>query len=172
MAVELSSTGEREENLPLIISSARKILGRPDIKVFVPAFSQKRMIDDSCTMFYMDGYAFVEFRPDIQYLKLRDTTFFRDVLCQPGPKGGYGPKYSLIENKDLNPLRVGMQELKTRGFSIGDPVIVVRGFHKNLLGKVSMIHEGSEKVQIHIAHLSSKPLMMDFPVTFLERVKS
>jgi transcription antitermination factor NusG len=169
VVVELSSLGEKEENVSVLAASVRRIVGKP-VEVFVPAVSQKG-VGEFNTTFYMDGYAFVEFKPDINYLKLRETTYFRDVLCASGSKNT-DPKYSLIDDKELNPVRAGMDEFKKRPFEVGDPVVVVQGFHKNLRGLVSLIYEEDDRVQINISHLDSKRLLMDFPMTFLEKISS
>ncbi len=166
IAVELTSLGEKEENVSVLGGAVRRLLGRPML-VFVPAVSQSS-IEAVSTTFYMDGYVFIEFVPGIQYLKLRDTTYFRDVLCAPGSKNS-DPKYSLIDDKDLNPVRIGMDEFKKRPFETGDVVVVTQGFHKNLRGTVSLVYENEDRVQISISHLDSKRLLMDFPMTFLEK---
>lgn len=159
--------GEKEENVSVLAAAVRRLVGHP-VEVFVPAVSQKG-VGESNTMFYMDGYAFVEFKPGINYLKLRETTYFRDVLCAPGSKTS-DPKYSLIDDKELNPVRAGMDEFKKKPFEVGQPVVVTQGFYKNLRGLISLVYEEDDRVQIHIKHLDSKPLMMDFPMTYLEKI--
>jgi transcription antitermination factor NusG len=167
VAVELTSLGEKEKQVNIFAAAVKKLLGRP-LEVFVPAISQSG-IEATFTTFYMDGYVFIEYVVGVNYLRLRETAYFREVLCGPGSRHS-GPKYSLIEDKDLNPVRSGMDALKKKPFSVGDPVMVTQGFYRNLRGTVSLVYEDSDKIQIHINQLDSKPLMMEFPNTCIEKV--
>lgn len=163
--VELSSNGEREGDVDAIRSSVKKILGVGDIRVFIPAVSQQ-VRDDSQTLFFMDGYVFIEYRPGVSYLSLRDTAFFRDVLCNSTRAPGGVPSYSLLNDSDLDPMRSGLQEMKRGSFSIGDRVRVVTGSYKNLRGEVSLVYD-DQTVQLSVNHLDSKRLLIDFPSTYL-----
>lgn len=165
--VELSSSGEKETNVSAIQSSVHRILRRKDLDVFVPAISQG-VRNESQTLFFMDGYIFVEFKEDVQYLKLRDTSYFRDVLCN-SIRSGSSPTYSLLKDSELDPMRTGMEELKSGNFKIGDNVRVITGIYKNLRGEVSMVYDGGENIQLAVNHLRSKGLLMDFPATYLKK---
>ena len=57
VVVQLSSTGEKEEDIDILKQSARKILNRGDVEIFVPAISPK-VRDESQTIFFMEGYVF------------------------------------------------------------------------------------------------------------------
>lgn len=149
-----------------IRSAARKILRSADIRVFVPAVSQK-VRDESQTFFFMDGYIFVEYRPGVPYLSLRDTAFFRDVLCNSTRSPNREPSYSLLTDADLEPMRSGMQEMKCGSFKVGDSVRVVVGSYKNLRGEISVIYD-EQSVQVSVSHLSSKRVLIDFPITYLK----
>jgi transcription antitermination factor NusG len=163
--VQLTSAGEREKRIPLITRSVHQILKRK-IDVFVPAISQT-VRDDSQTMFFMDGYVFVKYEDNISYLKLQDTMYFSSVLCTGGTKC---PKYSLLEDFQLQPLRKGMDDLKQVNFKIGDKIKVIEGNYKNLVGRVSLVFEDKKSVQIAV-DLASKKLLMDFPTTYLMKWK-
>lgn len=167
--VELSTVGERDFDVRTVSSSVHRILGRSDLEVFVPAISQD-VRNDSQTLFFMDGYVFIEFKEDVPYLRLRDTSLFKEVLCNSKP--GEAPKFSLLEDRELDPMRQGMEDLKTGDFKVGDPVRVVIGTYKNLRGEISLVYEGGENVQVAVSHLRSKRgLLVDFPATYLERIE-
>jgi transcription antitermination factor NusG len=164
--VELSPTGDKEENISLIINSVRKILRCKDLEVFVPAISQK-VRGESQTMFYMDGYIFVHYRPDIQYTRLCETTYFQDVLRSSSARDGI--KYSLLNDKDLNPMRVGMNDIQCGEFRLNDKVRIVKGCFKNLIGCVSLVYDDKKKVQVFV-NLRSKKVLLDYPVTYVEKI--
>lgn len=161
--VQLSSTGEREKKISVLIRSVQQILKRK-VEVFVPAISQNAR-GDSQTMFYIDGYIFVKYEEDIPYLKLQDTTYFSSVLCIFRRGSKKAPQYSLLEDNQLDSMRKGMNSLKQVVFKVGEKVKVVEGNYKNLIGRVSIILD-KQNVQISI-DLQSKKLLMDFPTTYL-----
>lgn len=148
-----------------IRASVRKILRVQDLRVFVPAVSQQ-VRDESQTFFFMDGYVFVEYRPGISYLSLRDTAFFRDVLCNSTRAPNKESSYSLLTDADLDPMRSGMNEMKCGSFEIGNRVRVVVGSYKNLRGEISVVYN-EQTVQVSVSHLSSKRVLIDFPTTYL-----
>jgi len=159
--------GERDFDVKTVQSSVHRILGRIDLDVFIPAISQD-VRNDSQTLFFMDGYVFIEYKEDVQYLRLRDTSMFKEVLCTSKP--GEASRYSLLDDRELDPMREGMEDLKTGDFEVGDQVRVVIGTYKNLRGEVSLVYEGGENVQVAVSHLRSKKgLLVDFPATYLER---
>lgn len=166
--VQLSSNGEREKNIPTIIRAARQILGNKNIEVCVPAVSQK-VRDDSHTMFYWDGYVFVEYIVGISYLKLNETTFFQSVLCQPGSGSGRQRAFSFLHDSDLEPMKRGLENMKLGSFKEEDEVKIIKGQFKNLIGRVSFIHEGGENVQVYVG-LRSKQVLLDFPASYLVKI--
>jgi hypothetical protein len=117
-------------------------------------------------MFYMEGYAFVRYDEGVPYLRLQETTYFRSVLCQPGPR--HKPRFSLLEDRALDPMRDGLRSIKFSEFSVDDDVKIVKGNYKNLPARVSMIYEDGETVQVYV-DLRSKKILMDFPSTYLIR---
>lgn len=164
VVVQLTSLGEREKNIDIIVRSARRILG--DVEVFIPATIQK-MRDESHTMVYMDGYVFVRFIEGVSYLKLQETAYFKAVLCTPGSGGK--KTYCLIDDFVLDKMRDGVKNLETQGgsFSPGEDVKVIKGTLKNLRGKVIVFYDN--KVQVHVS-LQSKPVIFEFPPGHLEKV--
>lgn len=167
--VELSSTGEKETDVLSIKSAVCRILRRNDLEVFIPAISQG-VRNDSQTLFFMDGYIFVEYHSGVSYLKLRDTSFFRDVLCTSSRDAN--PSFSLLSDVELEPMRAGTESLKSVSFKIGDQVRVITGTYKNLRGEVSLVYDDGKNVQVTVNHLRSKRgLLVDFPSTYLERSK-
>lgn len=164
--VELTSTGEKEENIQSIIQSAHKLLKKPDLAVFVPAISQT-VRDDSQTMFYMNGYVFIEYMLGVNYLRLRETTYFRDVLCSS--YNNNEPQYSLLDDSELDSIRRGMDDLKVGEYKEGDAVLVKEGCYRNLPGVVSLVYEDKQNIQVAV-NLLSKRMLIDFPVTYVEKV--
>jgi transcription antitermination factor NusG len=164
VVVGLTSIGEKEKDVKVLTNSVHYILGK-EIEVFVPAVSRKARVDTH-TLFYMSGYVFLKFQDGIQYTKLQGTNYFEHVLCS-----GEGSKirYALLNDKDLEPLRDGVTNISKCRFEIGDKVRVCKGEFKDLRGLVRMIHEGNETVQVD-ASQRSKPLLIDFPVIYLEKV--
>lgn len=118
----------------------------------------------------MNGYVFIEYDPGAPYLALRETSYFRDVLCKSYRNSA--PEYSLLSDSDLEPMRAGMEDLKSNSFQIGDSVCVITGTYRNLRGEISLVYDDGETVQVAVNHLRSKKgLLVDFPSTYLERVQ-
>lgn len=164
--VQLSPMGEREKNLEMLKRAANKLLGRP-VDVFVPAISQK-VREESQTLFYMDGYVFVEFFDGIAYNRLQDTQYFNCVLTQSSSSGDRRKIYSLLDDRELAPMRKGMQELKIVPFEDRQKVRIIQGNYKNLIAEVSFVHEGGETVQVYV-NMRSKKVLMDFPASYLQK---
>lgn len=163
--VSLTSMGEREASVNLLTKAIRNIL-KSDLDVFVPAATQNAR-QESHTFFYMDGYVFVEYKTDIEYLKLQDTTYFGDVLCEPKVVDGRSTYiYSLLSDSDLNVMRNGVKNLGKKKCSVGNRVKVTKGEYRNLCGEVVMVYDNGQTVQISVS-LRSKKLLIDFPATYL-----
>lgn len=166
--VQLTHFGEREKNIQSIVRNVNRILGKP-VDVFVPAVSQK-VRDESQTMFYMDGYIFIRYEENINYLKLNDTVYFNSVLTQISFVDGERKKtYSLLDDKQISPMRVGVQNLKIGVFKEDQTVKIMKGKFKGLQAVVSYMHEDSEHTQVYIK-LRSKLILMDFPTSYIQGV--
>lgn len=166
VVVGLSATAEHDVNLQILAKSVHRILGRRDLEVFIPAVSRD-IRSDSQIFVYMDGYLFVEYNPDVNYMKLSDTTYFSDVLCNSSRKTG--PIYSLLDDSELDPVREGLESVGDTELSVNDRVRVTRGENKNLTGTVCAIQDDG---QILISTgLRSKPLILPYPSSFLEKVE-
>ena len=135
--------------------------------MFIPAISQK-VRDDSQTLFFMEGYVFFRYIRGTPYLKLRDTTYFSDVLTDSQRNGGE-PQYSLLDDSKLNLMRQGMDELRVGEFVVGDDVKIIEGNFKNLKGQVSVVYDQKQVVQVSVV-LRSKMVLMDFPSTYLQKI--
>jgi transcription antitermination factor NusG len=68
-------------------------------------------------------------------------------------------------------MRVGVQKLKVVSFSVGDNVKIMKGSFKGLTGKVSIVYDGGEKVQVNTGFLS-KPMLMDYHSSYLQKVEA
>ena len=170
VVVQLTSLGEREKNLAQFERSARKILKRNDIQVFVPAITQK-VRDESLTTWYADGYVFIKFIDGIRYLSLQETAYFNMVLSKLSIVNGSKKLiYSLLTDKDLDPIRTGMKLMKVGKFNVNDQVKIIKGNYKNLLGKITCIYDGDENVQVYV-DLRSKKLFIDFPSSYLSLIE-
>lgn len=163
--VQLSSTGEREKDIPTIVRAVHRILGKT-LDVFVPAISQK-VRDESQTLFYMDGYVFIRHTEGVNYGKLQDTMYFGPVLTQPAPGGSRSKAYALLPDRELAPMRVGMDQMKVGGFAEHDRVKVIQGNFKNLQAVVSYVHDGDQVVSVYV-DMRSKKVLMDFPSSYLK----
>lgn len=169
VVVQLTSLGEREKNIDTIARAVRRILG-DGVEVFVPAVVQK-VREESHTMVYMDGYVFVRYSEGVNYLKLQETTFFKCVLCTPG---GNGKKtYHLLDNFVLDKMRDGVKSLKTQTANYGanQEVRITKGTLKGLRGKVMSVYEDGKKILVHVP-LASKPVLIEFPPTHLEKAEA
>ncbi len=160
VVVQLSSNGEHEKSLPLIEKTVKRIL-KIDLDIFIPAVTEK-VREDNLTMFYMDGYIFVEFRNGINYNKLSNTNYFEAVLMS-----GLN-RLSLLNDSDIAPLRKGTASLRAGSLAKGDKVKVLKGTFKNLTGVISAVYD-NEKVQLNL-NLSSKPLLIDYPSSYLSKI--
>jgi transcription antitermination factor NusG len=166
--VQLSPTGEKETDMDILKRAAKRILRQEDIDMFIPAISQE-FRDESQTLFFMEGYVFFRYMPGIPFLRLRDTAFFSDVLTTtPGSHGGE-PEYALLEDSKLNHMRKGMDDLRVGEYVCGDTVRIIEGSYKNLKGTISVVYDKKQVVQVSVV-LRSKQMLMDFPVTYLERI--
>lgn len=167
VVVQLSSSGEKEPDINVLRRSARRILRRDDVDMFIPAISQ-RFRDESQTLFFMEGYVFFRYSPGISFLRLRDTMFFNDVLIVSKSNRGE-PEYALLDDSKLNLMREGMDDLRVGKFVCGDSVRIIDGSYKNLRGTVSIVYETKQVVQVSIV-LRSKKMLMDLPATYIEKV--
>lgn len=157
--------GEKETNLKAIASAARRILCNPHLEVFVPAISQD-VRQDSHTMFYMEGYAFVQYAPGVSYSKLRETTYFKDVLRQPGSGG---PTFAQLPDSKIQEMRAGMEKMKKADFEVGDQVRVIRGEFRNMYGVVTEVFPEKQHLMIS-NNLGSKPMLIEYPFSFIKKV--
>jgi transcription antitermination factor NusG len=174
VVVQLTPVGEREKNLQLIIRSARQILKNKDIEVFVPAINQKGQ-DDSLTTWFSEGYVFIKYYPDIGYHKLSETNYFSSVLSTMTQVNREKKRmYSLLSDKDLAPMRTGMQDLKTVSskFREDQEVKITKGNYKDMPGTIAQIYEGGEKIQVfvHLKSIKGGGIFMDFPASYLQKV--
>lgn len=161
VVVQLSSNGEHEKSLDHIVRAVHRILKVP-LNVFIPAISEK-VREDMQTMFYMDGYIFVEFRPGINYNKLNATNYFELVLKSNREN------YALLSDDKIRPLKSGTDALKIGSFAKGDKVKVLKGTFKNLTGIISAVYDNGDKVQLNL-QLSSKPVLMDYPSSYVVKI--
>lgn len=161
VVVQLSNNGEHEPNLAVIERSIDRIL-RKKLSVFIPATMQKARSDNQ-TIFYMDGYIFIEYQEGIQYHRLNGTNYFETVVSSSRDR------LSLLSDSDLEPLRKGVESLKIGAFKLNDQVKVTKGTFKNLTGTISFVYDGGEQVQVNLK-LSSKPMLIDYPSSFLTKL--
>ncbi len=167
VVVQLTQTGEKETDLNAIKRSVCRILGKKDLEIFIPAVSEN-VRGESHTTFYMDGYVFIKYRDGIPFNKLQETTYFHSVLCNTTQKRR---DYSFLYDKDLAPMRDGIRKIQQNKFNPGDTIKVNKGEFKNLVGEVSVVYDDEQNVQVYIS-LRSKKILMDFPSSYLDKIKT
>lgn len=176
VVVQLTPLGEREKNLVLIERSVHHLLSRK-LEVFVPAINQKGQ-DDSLTTWYSDGYIFIKFDEGVGYHKLSETNYFSSVLSSISNVNGERKRiYSLLSDKDLSSMRNGMDALKKTGghdrqFKEEQEVKIVKGNLRNLSGKISMVYDNAEKVQVFVRlrSINGGGIFLDFPTSYLQKI--
>lgn len=162
VVVQLSQNGEHEMNLTNISKSVDRILKRK-CEVFIPATTQKARSDKQ-TIFYMDGYIFVEYIDGVQYYRLNGTTYFESIISLGRDKP------NLLHDSDLAPLKRGTEALKMGTFKVGEEVKVIKGTFKNLTGSVSAVYGDGEQIQINVK-LASKPMLIDYPASYVVKIQ-
>lgn len=164
--VELTPTGEREKNLESIRKNIHKIMRDKTLEVFIPSVVQK-VRDEFHILPFMEGYIFVGHKPDLNFMKLQETNYFRAVLTRPVFDGKRRRQtLSFLKDRDLDKMRAGMQKAARSGFSEGDVVKVIRGNYKNLKAEVIQSYEDGQNVQVYV-NLASKKVLLDFPASYL-----
>ncbi len=161
--VELTHAGEQEKNSEVLTRAVQRLLGSK-LKVFVPSLSTD-VRQDSQILVYMDGYVFVEYMEGVQYMKLRDTSYFNDVLCS---SRGSSPVYSLVHDEQINGIKKDMESIRNADFELDDEVIVKSGTNRGLRGTVFDV-QGDDITVKH--HTRSKPCILSYKSTYLERAK-
>lgn len=163
MVVELTHAGEQEKDSDVLTRAVHRILRAP-LSVFVPSLSTD-VREDSQILVYMDGYIFIEHVEGVQYMRLRDTSYFNEVLCS---SRGNSPVYALVEDEKLNGIKKDMESVRAVEFAVDDPVRVKSGTNRGLRGIVIGVSEDI----ISVKHLTrSKPVLADYPTTYLEKAK-
>lgn len=156
--------GEKETNLNVVAAAARRILCNPSLEVFIPAVSQD-VRQDSHTMFYMEGYAFIRYMPGVSYSKLRETTYFKDVLRQPSASG---PIFAQLPDAKIQEMKAGMEKMKKADFEVGDRVRVLRGEFRGMRGVVTEVFSETQRLMLSTS-LASKPLLVEYPFSFVKK---
>ncbi len=163
MVVELTHAGEQEKNSDVLTRAIHRILRAP-LGVFVPSLSTD-VREDSQILVYMDGYIFIEYAEGIQYMRLRDTSYFNEVLCS---SRGSSPVYALVEDEKLDGIKRDMESVRVVEFAVDDPVRVKSGTNRGLRGIVLDVRDDI----VTVKHLTrSKPVHADYPTTYLEKAK-
>lgn len=161
--MELTHAGEQEKDSGVLTRAVQRILGSK-LKVFVPSLSTD-VRQDSQILVYMDGYVFVEYMDGIQYMKLRDTSYFNDVLRS---SRGSSSVYSLIHDDQINGIKKDMESIRNSDFDLDDEVIVKSGTNRGLRGTVYDV-QGDDITVKH--HTRSKPCILSYKSTYLEKAK-
>lgn len=163
VVVGLTHAGEQEKDSAILTRTIHRILGQ-QLDVFVPSLSTQ-VRSDSQILVYMDGYIFVEYREGAQYMRLRDTSYFQDVLCV---SRGSRPVYSLVEDDKLRAIKKDMESIRVVDFEVDDTVRVKSGSNRGLRGIVMDVQDDV----VTVKHLTrSKPVVADYKTTYLEKIK-
>ncbi len=161
--VQLSPNGEKELNPDNIAVSVRKKVSKRDIQVYVPCMFIKTR-KEVHTRPYIEGYIFVEYRQGVQYNKMRDSYYFKDVMSY---ESGKKKKLRLVGDDVINKIKDSIKMMEPEKFNVGDEVVVLSGKFTNLRG---VVHEvcGTEKVTIFVK-LRSKSVYIEYPPSFLKK---
>ena len=161
--VELTHAGEQEKDSAVLTRAVQRILGT-SLRVFVPSLSTD-VRQDSQILVYMDGYVFVEYREGVQYMKLRDTSYFNEVLCS---SRGSSPVYSLVLDAQINGIKKDMESIRNADFELDMEVVVKSGTNRGLRGIVYDV-QGDDITVKHPTR--SKPCLLTYKSTYLEKAK-
>jgi hypothetical protein len=168
VCVELTSIGEKEKRLNLLTRSIYQILKINSLDVFIPAITQK-VRDESSVLSYMEGYIFIEYRENVNYMRLHETNYFKIVLMRPSYEGRRKKMvYSLLVDDNLSSLRKGVDNLNNGDFKSGDMAKVIKGNFKGLPAEVIDVIDGN--IQVYVNYLKSKKLILEFPPTYLVKL--
>ncbi len=167
VVVELTHSGEQEKDSKTLTRAIHRILGRP-LRVFVPSLSTD-VRSDSQVLVYMDGYVFIEYQEGIQYMRLRDTSYFNEVLCSSkgSSSRGTSPMYALVGDDKLDSIRKDMESIRNVEFELDDNVIVKSGTNRGMRGIVMDV-QGDEITVKHPTR--SKPCLLSYKSTYLTKV--
>jgi len=163
VVVELSHAGEQEKDTRVLTRAVHRILGSP-LAVFVPSLSTN-VRSDSQVLTYLDGYIFVEHKDGIQYMRLRDTSYFNEVMCV---SRGSSPVYSLIKDEEINGIKKNMESIRNVEFELDDHVVVKSGTNRGMRGIVMDV-QGDEITVKHPTR--SKPCLLSYKSTYLTKVE-
>ncbi len=162
VVVELTHSGEQEKDSAALTRAIQRILGRP-LSVFVPSLSTD-VRSDSQILVYMDGYIFIEFQEGVQYMRLRDTSYFNEVMCV---SRGSSPVYSLVNDAEINGIKENMESIRNVEFGLDDHVVVKSGTNRGMRGVVMDV-QGYEVTVKHPTR--SKPCLLSYKSTYLTKV--
>lgn len=163
VVVELTHAGEQEKDSRTLTRAIHRILGRP-LGVFVPSLSTD-VRSDSQILVYMDGYIFIEYQEGVQYMRLRDTSYFNEVMCA---SRGNSPVYSLINDDEINGIKKNMESIRNVEFELDDHVVVKSGTNRGMRGIVMDV-QGDEITVKHPTR--SKPCLLSYKSTYLTKVE-
>lgn len=167
VVVELTHSGEQEKDDKKLARAINRILGRP-LHVFVPSLSTN-VRADSQVLVYMDGYVFIEFQEGVQYMRLRDTSYFNEVLCSSkgSSSRGSSPVYALVGDEKLDGIKKDMESIRNVEFELDDHVVVKSGTNRGMRGIVMDV-QGDEITVKHPTR--SKPCLLSYKSTYLTKV--
>jgi transcription antitermination factor NusG len=168
VVVQLSPLGEREKNPQLLTRVIQRTLGSVD--VFIPAVSEQAR-EESHTSFYMEGYIFIKYSDNVNFMRLQEIPYFKSVICDPVARRKGLIPYSLLDDSALRPMRTGMEAMKVRMIKANDRVRVNKGQYKNLTGTVIQVRPDGEAILVNVG-LVSKPMLIEFPSSYLDKSKT
>jgi len=148
-------------DINIIRENIYKKIGR-SCEVFIPAVTSS-IRDTHRTIYYIDGYMFIEYKHDINYNKILEYEVVEHILTDLGTRN-----YSFISDKEIQKMKEEM-DIKIKNINrilAGDEVVVVSGTYKNIQGIVTKIDGDTAYVEIS---LRSGDRIIDFPLNYLTK---
>ena len=165
VVLELTPRSEGEDP-DVIRRSIHSSLKNKDIEVFVPA-AVTQVGDDRVVHYLVEGYVFVCFDPEVDYMRLEGSRFVQSVLSSGG-----GPQrsFSTVGDADIERMRAQIAKQVDQGIGVGDTVMISSGAYRHIEATVIEEILETQTVQVHVK-LRSKETIVTLPRSFLTVVQ-
>ena len=161
--LELSATGEKEENPNLIKKDLIQII--PQIEVFIPIYwNEDQQFQRKIEL--MQGYIFVTgaVAPK-SYFLLESSKYISSVLSHK-MRGTREP--DLVPDEQVVNLQLQLSSKIKKDFEVNDIVKFLDGQFKNLTGRIISILDDKE-VDVHVSGLKSADFIVRIQKVYLDK---
>lgn len=158
-ALELTTRGETEKNINLLVELIRKQIQNPTVEIFVPIYYEnEEFYEKNVSLF--TGYFFIKHDPSVSYHKLKGTKFFEGVVCDPATR-----TVKILPAADVQLLKDKFNKIlqDASNVKVGQTVTILDGLYKNLTGKVSKVIKKDQMCIIKITSLKSRKIEVSAP---------